>query len=235
MLRRVCLGSILALTACKPTIIEDPDLEPRPQADPADDPLVEQEAVRVAIRQYAAALGRHDVEAAAASVVADTFGYYEDIRIAALRATREQLEGWDFVSVMMILQVRSKIGRAELEAVDGRRLFDVAVTEGLFGEDLDKVELDEIWIDEPGMIAQLRLQGQPIVWLRKIDGRWRIDIPEMVRQLGPGIEAQARERFAADGKARTAYSLLEIGSQEFLDIAILDGPLELEGETGNAP
>lgn len=238
MLRRVWLASILALTACKPTIIDDPEPAPRAPIDPADDPLIEHEAVRVAIREYAGALERRDVEAAAASVVADTFAYYEDLRLAALRVEREQLERWDFVSVMMILQVRARLDRAALEAIDGRRLFGFAVTEGLVGEGLDEVSLDEIWIDDDGTAAQLRLQEQPIVWLRKTDAgdgplRWRIDIPEMVRQLGPALEAQAREQVAAAGKVRTAYMLLELTSEQSLDVAILDGPLE--GEADDAP
>ena len=55
---------------------------------------------------------------------------------------------------------------------------------------------------------------------------WRVDIPESIRVLGPAIEAVARERVLADGKARTAMTFVELSSDRFLDVAILDGPLE---------
>ncbi len=81
------------------------------------------------------------------------------------------------------------------------------------------------------------------MWLREVDdadagqgeGSWRVDVPEMVRLLGPAIEAMVREQVAADGKARTAYMLVE--SEQLLPLEILDGPLESavdepEGEPG---
>jgi hypothetical protein len=236
--RRVCLA-LLVLTACKPTIIEDPEPESRPPSDPADDPLVEQEAVREAVRSYTAALGRADVEAAAKLVVGETFGFYEDLRIAALRATRAQLESWDLMSVLMVLQIRASIARADLEAADGRGLFGYAVANGWVGEGLEDLSLDEVWIDEAGTSAQIRLQGQPIAWLRKTEAdgelRWRMDIPEMVRVLGPMIEAMAREQVTAKDKVSMAFAMLQLGTDAAMNVAILDGPLELEGEGGNAP
>jgi hypothetical protein len=233
--RRVCLGLTLALTACKPTIIlEEPEPERRP-SDPADDPLVEHEAVREAVRGYAGALGRRDVVAASALVVDETFAFYEQLRVAALEGTREQLEALDLMTILMVLQIRSQVGRAELQTVDGRGLFGFAVTEGFVGEGLDAVPLDDVWLDEARTSAQIRLEGEPIAWLRKTDAGWQMDIPEMVLQLGPAIEAVALEQVVADGKLRTAYTLLEIGSDEYLDIAILEGPLELEGEPKDTP
>jgi hypothetical protein len=222
---------LLALSACKPTIIHDPESEPQPPSDPADDPLLEQEAVREVVRAYTAAVGQRDVEAAAAQVVADTFGFHEDLRIAALRATRAQLEMLDLMSVFLVLQIRAELGRAEIEALDGRGLFGWTVAAGLVGEGLDSIPLDEVWIDEAGATAQIRIDGDPIVFLRKsAEGeaapRWRIDFPEMFRRHGPAIEATMREQVLADGKVRTAYTLLEVNTTKFVDIAILDGPIE---------
>lgn len=235
MPRCVGLGLLLALTACKPTIIlEDPEPEQR-ASDPADDPLIVHEAVREAVRAYTAALAQHDVDAAAALVVEETFWFYEDLRIAALRATREQLEALDLMSVLMVLQIRATIGRADLEAVDGRGLFGFAVTEGLVGEGLETLPLDDVWLAEDRTAAQIHLEGEPIAWLRNTDAGWQMDIPEMVRLLGPAIEAVAREQVIADGKLRTAYTLLEIGTDDPVDTAILDGPLELDGERGRTP
>jgi len=140
------------------------------------------------------------------------------------------------MSVLMVLQIRATIGRAELEAVDGRGLFGLAVTKGMVGEGLDQVPLDDVWLDDVRTTASINVEGQPIAWLRKNEAGWQIDIPEIVRRLGPAIEAAVREQVAADGKLRAAYTRLEINSDEYLDVAILDGPLELdEGASEHAP
>lgn len=233
---------MLALSACKPTvIIEEPEPAPQLHAenDPVEDPLIEQEAVREAMRAYAAALIERDVEAAESLVVADTFRLYEQLRVTALNATREQLEELDLLRVVMVLQIRSKLDRAALEALDGRGLFGFAVTEGLVGDEIAALSLDEIFVDI-GTLAQIRIEGTPVVWLRKTGGdhgelRWRVDIPRMINEVGPQIEAMAKDQIAANGKARTAYALAELGSDEFIDIEVLDGPLESVDEDDGAP
>lgn len=224
----------LALTACKPTIINNPEPLPRPpvSSDPADDPLVEHEAVRVAVRSYTTAIQARDVEAASACVVDETFALYEELRVAALRSTRAQLESLDLMTILMVLQIRVVLPRAELDVLDGRGLFGAAVIAGLVGEGVDEVSLDEVWIADDRSTAQIRLDGDPIVWLRK-DDRWRMDIPEMIRRLGPEIEATAHEHVIADGRVRTAYTLLEISSDRWVPLSVLDGPIE--GEASDAP
>ncbi len=220
------VAPILLLTsACKPTIIETPEPDPPPASDPADDPLVEHAAVREAVHAYTDALAARDAEAASARVVPETFAFYDELRVAALRSPRAKLEAWDLLSVLMVLQIRALVPVAELEAVDGRGLFGVAVREGLVGEGVAGVNLDEVWLDDDRNAAQIRLDGAPIVWLRKVDGRWRIDIPTMIQLLGPAIEAQAREQVLADGKIRTAYTLLQLSSERMIETDVLDPPL----------
>jgi len=240
-MRRVYVLSSLALMlACKPTITEDPEPAPRPVSDPATDPLIEQEAVRDAVRAYAEALNHRDASAAIELVVADTFRLHEDLRLAALNATRDELEGWDLLSVIMILQSRSALTRAELEALDGQGLFALTVSEGLVGE-VELFSLDEVRVDEDGALAQVRVEGVPVVWLRKATDRadrpprWRVDFPQMMQQGGLAYEAAAQERIAASGKVRTAYILLELGTEQFLNLDILAGPLESRGEAADAP
>ena len=235
MSTRTTLALFVLVAGCnKPTIIQETPSSPAAQqgqqgAAPSEEQRLE--AVRESVRDYAEALTAKDGEAAAALVVAATFGFYEDLRIAALRSTREQLESWDLMSVLMVLQIRSRVSRAELEALDGRGLFLRAVADGLVGDGVDEVGLDEIWIDEAGAHAEVRVDGQPVVWLQREQGaagrpRWQIDIPGMVREIGPAFEAMARERVVADGKLRTAMTFLELSSPTFIDVAILDGPLD---------
>lgn len=225
---RLAVLALLLASGCKPTVIPG-EATPDTAAEVVADPLVEHEAVRVAVRSYAAALSARDFAAASEWVVADTFGYYEDLRIAALRGTREQLENWDLMSVILILQIRSAITREQLEVIDGRGLFEQAVTKGLVGDQVEDIALDHVWLSDAGERAEIRLDDEPIVWLRKESReheRWRVDIPEMIRLLGPAIEAMAHEAVSADGKLRTALTFVELSSDAWVDIAVLDGPLD---------
>jgi hypothetical protein len=203
-------------------IVEEPEAPP-----PAPIETVrEQEAVREAVRRYAAALEARDPTAATETVVGETFVLYEDLRLLASSAARDQLERSDLMTIMLVLQIRARFRRGELEALDGRTLFERAVEAGLVGEEVDEVALDEVWIDGAGVHAEIRIEGEPVVWLRKQDERWCVDVPEMIRVLGPAIEAMARDRVIADGKLRTAWVFIELNSEDSVDIAVLDGPLE---------
>jgi hypothetical protein len=219
---------LLVLAGCDraTVIIEQPDAPTPPPAPLAPELQREHEAVREAVRRYAAALQARDAAAATATVVRETFELYEDLRLLASSAARAQLESSDLMSVMLILQLRARFVRSELEAVDGRTLFERAVEEGLVGEGVDEVPLDEVWIDDTGAHAEVRIEGEPVVWLRKQDEQWRVDIPTMIRMLGPAIESLARERVLTDGKLRTALALVELGSDVSVDVDVLDGPLE---------
>ena len=100
----------------------------------------------------------------------------------------------------------------------------------LFRPSASIIPLDEVWLDERIEHAEIRLEGAPVVWLRKQeqeqDTRWRVDIPQMIRLLGPAIEAMAQERVIADGKVLTALTFVELSTDNFVDIAVLDGPLD---------
>lgn len=220
------LGGGLACDKAK-VIIEEPEpsggsVEGREGA-PSEAELAMQEAVRTRARSYAAALDGRDADAAEASVSSDTFVYYEDLRRIALSSGREQLERLDLMTVLLVLQIRAKLSRAELEGLEGRELFRRAVSEGFVGSDTSGIPLEEVWLDDAGERAQIRVDAEPVIWLRLEQGSWRVDIPEMIRVLGPALEALALERVVADGKVFTAYKLLS--QSEEVDMGVLDGPL----------
>jgi hypothetical protein len=165
-------------------------------------------------------------------VVPETFDYYEQLRVAALEASREQLETLGLMSVMLVLDIRLQTSRAQLEQLDGRGLFSAAVTSGMA---IEPVSLEDIWIDEAREHAQVRIDGEPILWLRSVadtdtdsDGRpqWRLDFPAMITALEPRFEAMARAQVSAEGRVRMAYALIELTNEGGIDLDILDGPLD---------
>lgn len=225
---RVILLTVLGLAGCdRATVILEQPETPTPAPSPVSPELErEHELVRESVRRYAAALSSRDPAAATETVVRETFDLYEELRVLAATAPRARLEALDLMTVMLVLQIRVRFGRSELDVVDGRGLFERAVAAGLVGAQVDDVSLDEVWIDEAGAHAEVRMQGDPIVWLRKQDEQWRIDIPAMIQMLGPAIESLARERVLTDGKLRTALALIVLGSEESVDVDVLDGPRE---------
>lgn len=219
---RVAIAVMLALSACDRAVVvvEEPEApEPAPTSTEQ-----EREAVREAVRRYSAAHEARDGAAAISTVVTDTFDFYEDLRRLALSATREQLELPDLMTVILVLQFRASFKRSELEAANGRVLFESAVQAGLAGQGVDEIALDEVWIDD--VHAEIRMEGEAVVWLREEDGQWRIDVPKMVPVIGSALEEMTRERILVDGKGRTAWSLIDASSETSIDMRVLDGPLE---------
>lgn len=218
---------VLAFAGCdRATVIVEQPESPTPPSTPATAELERaREAVREAVRRYTGALEAHDAAAATATVMRETFQLYEELRVLALHGTRVQLEQLDLMTVMMVLQIRAHIVRSELESIDGRTLFERAVAAGILGGEFDDVSLDEVWIDEAGAHAEIRLDGQPIVWLQEQDEQWRVDLITMIRMLGPTIESMAGDRILTDGRLRTALALIELGTDDFVNMDVLDGPL----------
>ena len=225
----VGLGLVpLGLVGCKAKVIEIADSSPSastttPSDAAAGDPLLAQAVVRAAVERYAAALDARDPAAAAAAVVPETFELYEDLRLAALQSSRAQLESWGLLTVVMILQIRATTSRERLASLDGRGLFERAVVAGMAAEEL---VLDDVWIDASGEVAEIRIDGQPVLWLRPVDRDWRVDLPRMITEFDDDYEALAREQVRADGRVLTAYTLVEVGSDEPIAFEIVDGPLD---------
>ncbi|WP_157596210.1 hypothetical protein [Plesiocystis pacifica] len=235
--------SLCAALACGPRItVEtvDAPVDEAPVEDGGKDPgpSPEREAVLAVARGYADALTQRDPERAAELVVAETFVFYDDLRRAALTSKAEDLERWPLMPLIMVLELRVRFSRAELEAFDGRSLFTAAVEAGLAGEDIGDL------LDDPSVEvahteddhAELRVEQSSLLYLRRdpdpevdadagAQAPWRVDLPGLIEALGPSIEALAKERVETSGKLRTALYFVALRLDVALDPAILDGPL----------
>jgi hypothetical protein len=235
VIRPVLVGVlVLGLAGCRTTIVEVAD-PPRAGAgrDAGAEPgelALDEQTVRAAVQRYIAALAARDPVAASAAVVPDTFDYYEQLRVAALQASRDQLESLGLMSVMLVLQIRMRSSRAELEQLDGHGLFSAAIVSGMA---IEAIDLEHIWIDEAREHAEVRIDGEAVLWLRSVADpdsdrppQWRLDLPAMIVALEPRFEAVAREQVSAEGRVRMAYALIELTHEGVIDLDILDGPLD---------
>ncbi len=223
------LLSALILAGCPRAPTSEPATEPEPTNEDSHDPneeLARRDAVRQAIEAYIVSLEARDPSGAIERVTHNTFAFYEDLRQLALAGTREQIEARSLMVALIVLELRSRLTRSELEQTDGRAVFERAIRQGLVGENLREINLDEVWIDDAGTRAEIRAGEQALVWLRFEDQRWKIDLPAMVAGLAPLLEAQVAEQIAADGRLRVAYALISAEREEALPIELLDGPLD---------
>lgn len=212
---------MLALAAC-PRASKTEAVEPASASTDAAEQ--QRRAIAASVAGYVDALAAKDPAAASSWVVSATFGFYDDLLALALAGQRSELEQRSVMEIVMILELRNRFTRAQLEQASGRTLFEEAIVTGMQAGELP---LDEVWIDESGSRAEIRIQGQPQLWLAREQGRWLIDLPAMIVGLAPLIEADLGEEIAADGKLRVAFALLEQESPTGLDVAILDGPLDV--------
>lgn len=196
-----------------------------PASDPRDQAEQQRRAISATVAGYVDALGARDAATAGSWVTSATFEFYDQLRRLALTSERSELEQRSMMEIVMVLELRSRFTRAELEQTQGRALFDDAITAGMPAEPLP---LDDVWIDEAAGRAEVRIQGQAVLWLAREQGRWCVDLPAAILGLTPVIEAELADAILADGKLRVAFTLLEVerAAMHGLDIAILDGPLD---------
>jgi hypothetical protein len=198
-------------------------------ADPASDPRgpTEQQEREIAatVAGYVDALMARDSASAGNWVTSATFEFYDRLRTLALTGKRSELEQRSLMEIVMVLELRSRLTRTELEQTTGRALFDDAIAAGMSAEPL---ALDELWIDEAAGRAEVRIDGQAVLWLAREQSRWCVDLPAVIIGLTPVIEANLADAIVADGKLRVAFTLLEVERESMhgLDVAILDGPLD---------
>lgn len=194
--------------------------EPAPNAE-ASTRENDERAIEAAMAGYLDALVARDPAATSSWVASSTFAFYEQLRVLARSGTRAQLEQRGVLEVFMVLELRNRYDAAELDALDGRALFENAIRQGMSAE---PIAPDEVRFASDGEHAEVHVDGVPVLWFVREQGRWCIDLPATITGLGPLLEVDLADAIANEGKLRVVFGLLEAQSVEGLDLAILDGP-----------
>lgn len=194
----------------------EPDATPQASSRVADE-----RAVEGAMAGYLDALAARDPAAASSWVASSTFTFYEQLRVLACSSTRAQLEQRGVMEIWMVLELRNRYDAAELDAIDARTLFETAIREGMSAEPITP---DEVRFAADGEHAEVHVQGAPVLWFVREQGRWCVDLAATIAGLGPLLEVDLADAIAREGKLRVVFGLLESQSVEGLDLAILDGP-----------
>lgn len=183
-------------------------------------------AVRQSFAKYKQALLAADGPAAAAILSSNTVQWYEQCRTRALSMPRDELQRLSLIDQMTILKVRQDIPREKIEALDGRKLVELAVQKGwIGGESVGRLEIDSVYLKgtaEAG-ISFTKLPGVVAMRFVQEDSRWRFDLTHTFGQVNAALRVAARQSGLSD--TDFIISALQKGAGRTPDPRILDGPL----------
>jgi|GEM_PF-1970990 hypothetical protein len=165
---------------------------PRPPAPPPKTP----EAVRKSFEAYAAAIVNDKGEDAAECVDQQTIKWYGDIRKWALTATREELAKLGLFNRLQAMLVRHRVPRAELEKMDGRKLFIHAVDQGWVGKNsVAGIDIGDVSITSTFAEGTVVRNGRPTKMKFQFvieGGKWKLKLMPIMTQAEPVLQAQLK-------------------------------------------
>lgn len=165
---------------------------PRPPREPERTPA----AVKQAFDSYKSAILNDKGADAAECVDRQTLDWYEDTRRWALTATRAQLAELSLFNRLQAVLVRHRVARAELEKMDGRKLFVHAVENGWVGKSsVSGLEIGEVSITGAFAAGTVVKEGRPtnLKFQFVIEaGRWRLKLLPVMKQAEPALRAQIK-------------------------------------------
>jgi hypothetical protein len=200
------LTALLFVAACSKGDASPPDPNAKPKTAAPDAPAppkpVDSEAERAAVAGvfdgYKRAILAGKGAESTAFISDKTFAYYESMRVAALEMPAAEVRRAKVMDKLMILSLRARVARADLERWKSKELFVHAVDQGWIGDDVRDLEADEVRID--GDVAQIGIRKgatkvPPAMGFTayREGGAWKLDIMS-VRKIGePALAAAMRE------------------------------------------
>ncbi len=186
-------------------------------------------AVQQSFAVLKTALRDGDGAGAAARVTPQTLELYERCRKLALDSTGTDFESLSQLEVLLTFQLRWLLPQARLETMDGAKVFEWGVEEGLVKKDtLAAIELDKVQPEGGKAMATLRNNGQPVtdlVFDFELHGNvWKLDFKRILHSSDSAFAA-LREQ-AGKTKIELAVYLLEQTYKTEVPPQILNGPLK---------
>lgn len=192
----ICI--ILLSLACSPRN------EPKPESNPKEiavtsppTPEEDAEAVLASFEEYRQALLSKDGGNAVLHVDGDTIHYYEDMRKAALHSPRSDVEALGLMDRLMVLMLRLRVPKVELEGMDGTSMFVYAVDNGWIGaESVQRLQLGSPKPVGDTARAPVMSNGQetPMKALfNRETGEWKVNLPSLSALAEPAFKHLAEQ------------------------------------------
>lgn len=152
-------------------------------------------AARGLFLDYRRAIVNRRGKEAAALVSDKTIAYYDAMRIAALEQPAGDVRSAPLFDKMMILLLRARLPKEDLQRWSGRDLFIYAVDQGWVGDDLQGLEPGKITI--AGAEAHIGMQSGGKALPRSMGFRayregaaWRLDVMSVAQAAEPALLEQ---------------------------------------------
>lgn len=159
-------------------------------------------AVVAAFDDYKSALIAQDGEAAAGIAADPTLDYYDEMRALALTATRREVKRLRLGDQLFALGLRHFLPPARLQKMDGFKVFEYSVDEGMISENaVSKMEATDADVSGDRALLSIEIGGKPapftFVFVRE-DGSWKIDMTELLKASDAGFQSLADQSGKSD-------------------------------------
>jgi hypothetical protein len=158
----------------------------------------EKEDVAAAFKGYKEAILAQKGEEAAGWVTKGTLDEYQRYIDWALEADRKTVEGLSMMNRVQVLTMRHRVPAEDLRKATGRSIFIHAVDQDWIGKDgVIRTELTEdVAVAGERATGAVTIGGElaPMKFhFRKEDGKWRLDLIELIKFSGPALQAAAEQ------------------------------------------
>lgn len=186
-------------------------------------------ALRESFRALKAAFRNNLGQEAARHVTTETLDMYERCRKLALDSSGTDLESLPQMEVLMVMQLRWLVAKADLQKMDGAGVFAWGVENGLAKkETLESLELDKVEIAGDKATATLLRENKPMPDLTFVfamqDGVWRLDFTRIFAQTEPLFAADRKQN--GKTKVQEAVGSLQASYKKDVPPEIFTGPLK---------
>ncbi len=143
----------------------------------------ETEAVRAAFENYKSAILNDRGEEAVNYIDSRTVKYYSDILEQVKQADSLTLESLSLLDKMMVLSIRHRSTKEQIDSFDGKGVLVYAIREGMVGKNsVANNGIGDITVDGSFAKGQLNTNGQKAPFyfhFYKEDGAWKIDLTSL--------------------------------------------------------
>jgi hypothetical protein len=183
----------------------------------------EQRAVRDTFLAYQKALLARKGDEAAGLVSEKTIAYFESMRVAVLQMPAAEVRKAPLMDKIMVLMLRGRTTKRDLERWTGRNLFVTGVDNGWIGDEVRHVQPGEVQIEGEMARLKFRTGGRPVAsglefLAYREKGGWKLDVMSIRNVAEPALRASLRELNPDEDRA--VQSILETVLRKKLDVTI---------------
>lgn len=184
-------------------------------------------AVRECFNRYKSAILNDRGEEAAGYVDSRTLQYYSTMLELVKHADSTTLSTYSFFNKLMVLIVRHRTTKEELEPMDGKALLIYAINSGMVGKNsVARNEIGTVTVDDSFATGQLVNDGKPTplnFHFYREEGQWKLDLTA----LFPTAETAMKAMVVESGEPEDEFllTLLEMTTGQKPDASVWQ-PLE---------